>query len=217
MAIDLNYECPHCQTVTPVSTAIVDEMVECPKCHQQFRAKAPIGHPVASSDHQIKAKQKVELEFDADETLRSVNPVYLRNPLVQTSLFSLVTLTGLFGIILGLTGRVFLGQQGGLTISGIMLLVCAAIYFFYRWLQVISTWLIVTTHRTSVERGIISMSTNEVQHDDVRNIKSERNLLERLFNYGDIALSSSGQDDMEIVVHDVPDPDGIIEIIRQHQ
>ena len=61
------------------------------------------------------------------------------------------------------------------------------------------------------------MSTNEVQHDDVRNIKSERNLLERLFNYGDIALSSSGQDDMEIVVHDVPDPDGIIEIIRQHQ
>ncbi|MCA9109900.1 MAG: PH domain-containing protein [Planctomycetaceae bacterium] len=218
MANDLNYECPHCQKVSPVSRATVDEMVECPQCHQQFQAKAPIGRPVGSAVTQNTGRRKIALEFDADETLRSVHPVFLRNHIVQTVLFCFVAVAGLTGMILGLSGKVLLGQQGfALIVSGIVMLVFAFGYFLYRWLQVISTRLIVTTQRTIVETGIISMSTNEVQHDDVRNMKSERNVLERLFNYGDIALSSSGQDDMEIVVHDVPDPEGIIEIIRQYQ
>ena len=39
----------------------------------------------------------------------------------------------------------------------------------------------------------------------------------RLLNYGDIAISSSGQDDFEIVAHDIPDPDRVLEIIRKNQ
>lgn len=218
MADDLIFECPHCQKDSPVSPAVLGEMVTCPHCEKQFQARAPVGRSVGSAPTRRSGQETIKQEMDADETLVSTHPVFLRNHLFQSFLFGLVLLAGVAAVVLGLTGTVLLGLEGlSLVIAGVVLLLVAAVFFVYRWLQVISTRLIVTNQRTIAETGIFSKSTNEVQHDDVRNIKSDRNILERMFNYGDIALSSSGQDDMEIVVHDIPDPEGIIAIIRQHQ
>ena len=66
-------------------------------------------------------------------------------------------------------------------------------------------------------RGVINRRTSEVQHDDIRNIQVQQNLVERLVGAGTIAISSAGQDDMEIVARGIAHPQRVIETIRTHQ
>lgn len=217
MAQDLAFECPHCQETVRVAPAAVGEVINCPECDREFQARAPVGRQV-SQERLDRSDQPVKQEADLEGTLREVHPAVFRNHLLMTLGCLLVAGAGIAALVMGLAGTALFGLAGTpLLIAGGVLLAAAALYAAYRWLQSISTTLKVTTERTIVVRGLISQSTNEVQHDDVRNIQCDRNFLERMFNYGDIALSSSGQDDMEIVVHDIPDPLGIIEIIRKHQ
>ncbi len=217
MSDDLVYECPHCHEQVNVANALMGKMVDCPRCNQQFQTQAPLARPVADADH-TDATPVVTREADAERTLREVHPVAFRNHLLLTLIAMLFAAAGVAAVVASATGSALLGFEGSqLLQAGSVLIVLSVLYFLYRWLQRISVTLKVTTERTVVVRGILSRSTNEVQHDDVRNIKSDRGILERLLNYGDIALSSSGQDDMEIVVHDIPNPTGIIEVIRNYQ
>ena len=218
MTKDLAYECPHCNKVITISPGVINETVNCPQCDKQFQAQAPVGHPVKSHRSPSSSGDVVETEASTEQTLLTRHPVVFRNHLLLTILLILDVLAGLAALVLGFTGKAMLGMTGSPLIStGAVLLVVAGLYAAYRWIQSLATTLTVTTQRTIVVNGLFAQQTSEVQHDDVRNIKSERNVLERLLNYGDMALSSSGQDDMEIVVHDIPDPQGTIELIRKHQ
>ena len=85
------------------------------------------------------------------------------------------------------------------------------------WLICKSTRLEVTTKRTIVTTGLLSKSTNEVRHSDVRNIRVNQTFLQRVLNCGTLAISSAGQSEMEILVTGIPDPQGIAETIRKHQ
>jgi uncharacterized membrane protein YdbT with pleckstrin-like domain len=85
------------------------------------------------------------------------------------------------------------------------------------WLEVISATLTVTTKRTIHRTGILSRQTSEVRHNDVRNLQLDQSALERLFGVGDIAISSAGQANLEIVADAIPHPERIIETIRERQ
>lgn len=218
MADDIEYECPHCKHVVRVSPGVVGDTVECPECDQQFEAEVPHAHVVNPGGTEIPGTEKVATEADAERTLRTVHPAVFRSHMFLTLVASLILAGGVVILVLGIAGTALFGLTGvPVIIVGGVLMIAALIYFLYRWVQALATTLEVTTDRTILKMGLISKRTSEVQHDDIRNIQSDRNVLERLFNYGDIALSSSGQDDMEIVIKDVPDPEGIINIIRQHQ
>jgi uncharacterized membrane protein YdbT with pleckstrin-like domain len=115
-------------------------------------------------------------------------------------------------------GRTLLGIEGTLLLTVSLLAALIPIGFVINRVHyTYSTSLTVTTARSILREGILSIRTSEVRHKDVRSIRADRNTLERLFNYGDIAISSAGQDDFEIVVHDIPDPESVLEIIRRHQ
>lgn len=211
------YRCPHCQNTVDVPDDLMGEIVECGNCQQQFQAQAPIVHPKMISDDKDKPRVSAQIA-NSEEVLREFHPVMFRNHLFLTTIALLFTAAGIAALISWAVGQELLGIEGiWLMIGGIFLTSIAAIYFLTRWIQKLAITMKITSQRTVVTRGIIAKSTNEVQHDDVRNIKSDRNIMERLLNYGDIALSSSGQDDMEIVVHDIPDPEGVIMEIRAHQ
>lgn len=218
MPDELTCECPHCHAPASIAAELIGKVVDCPECGQPFQLKAPVAKPVDSAPGRNTGAGVVERETDHERIIREVHPVVFRNHLILTLISLLLMFSGIGLLIVGLTGRTALGLEGvPLLVSGGALLAAVAVYFLYRAVQAMSTTLKVTSARTIAIRGILSKSTNEVQHDDVRNIRSERNLLERVLNYGDIALSSSGQDDMEIIVHDIPDPEGIVRIIRSHQ
>jgi len=85
------------------------------------------------------------------------------------------------------------------------------------WLQCRAATLVVTNVRTTIRRGILSKSTNEVRHKDARNIKVSQSLGQRIFGVGTLQVSSAGQSDIEIKFVGLPDPQKVADLIRQYQ
>ena len=85
------------------------------------------------------------------------------------------------------------------------------------WIQTLGTTLIVTTDQTTLRKGILSKYTNDVFHENVRNIQVRQTLLQRMFNVGWIGISSAGQAGVEIEVNGIPDPHKVKEIIDEHR
>ncbi len=217
MSSDSPFQCPHCYKTVFVANELMGKVIECNHCHKQFQAQAPLATPESEAkDHD--ESDVVATAAKGEHVLRQIHPVAFRNHLFLTTLALVIAASGIVAFYYWMAEDNLFGIEGTvLLISAISLMVLSGLYFLIRWFQKISTTVKVTSQRTIVVRGIVAQSTNEVQHDDVRNMKSDRNLMERLLNYGDLALSSSGQDDMEIVVNDIPDPIGVIEVIRSHQ
>ncbi|MEZ5672758.1 MAG: PH domain-containing protein [Thiotrichaceae bacterium] len=86
------------------------------------------------------------------------------------------------------------------------------------WLAAISVTLTVTDKRTILRKGVLSKYTNEVFHTSVRNIEITQTIMQRIFNVGDIVVaSSSGQADLEIAVHGIPDPETVKQLINKYR
>ena len=103
----------------------------------------------------------------------------------------------------------------------VLFLVCCAlipvgiglVVLFVWWLRCLATSLVITDRRVTLRQGLLSKDTNDVLIADIRNVKVRQNLLQRIFGVGTVAVSTSGQSDMEIEVHGVPDPARIKAII----
>lgn len=100
---------------------------------------------------------------------------------------------------------------------GLTLLVLAALCWFslfVMWVRFTLARSLEVTNKRSIERnGLFSRSTNEVLHDHIRNITVKQSFFERLMGIGEIGIASSGQSGVEVDIRDIPDPDGIREII----
>ena len=88
---------------------------------------------------------------------------------------------------------------------------------FVWWLKCKGTTLTVTNKRTSLRRGILSKSINEVWHSDVRNVLLKQSFFQRIFGVGMIGVSSAGQSGMEISVSGIPDPDRVKQLIDERR
>lgn len=75
----------------------------------------------------------------------------------------------------------------------------------------------VTTRRTILRRGLLSKATSEVRHEDIRNFQITQSFLERILRVGTIGISSAGQDEVEIVMRDVPNPATLRASIDKHR
>ena len=104
--------------------------------------------------------------------------------------------------------------------------VCVALIFAFGlglvllliwWLQCRFTVYKVTNLRVIEQIGILSRRTNEVRHVDVRNLKVNQGIFQRLFGTGSVAVSSAGQSDIELTIRHIRDPNKIVGIIRQYQ
>lgn len=91
------------------------------------------------------------------------------------------------------------------------------VLLFVWWFQTLGTTLTVTNDQTTLRRGIFSKYTNDVFHENVRNIQVRQSFLQRMFNVGWIGISSAGQSGVEIEVNGIPDPERVKEIIDEHR
>lgn len=85
------------------------------------------------------------------------------------------------------------------------------------YLKCIGTVLTVTNKRTTLRKGLLSKSTNEVWHDAVRNVQLSQSMFQRIFSTGTLAISSAGQSGMEIEVKGIPNPNKAKEAIDQNR
>jgi uncharacterized membrane protein YdbT with pleckstrin-like domain len=75
----------------------------------------------------------------------------------------------------------------------------------------------VTCERSVWSRGVFDRDTSEIQHDDIRNIQIKQSFIDRILGVGRIAISSAGQDDMEIDIQGVPGPSRVADTVRSYQ
>jgi uncharacterized membrane protein YdbT with pleckstrin-like domain len=159
-----------------------------------------------------------------EKTIMTLHPAMFRaGPLKNLSL--------IFAIIIGLAGMVYFGApiEGSevdkwwrpLTLAlsvmfGIFALV-SLISIIYWFIRTRFEALTITSERTIWSRGIFDRETSEVQHDDIRNIQIKQTFIERVLGVGRLAISSAGQDEMEIDVRDVPNPSKVADMVRSCQ
>ena len=93
----------------------------------------------------------------------------------------------------------------------------AAIIFLQWYLKCKSTTLIVTNEGTTLEKGLLSKSTNELWHTDVRNVQIQQTFFQRIMNVGTVNISSGGQADIEIIAGGIPDPHQVHKLIEDER
>ena len=212
-AAPLTYECPHCHARVGVADGRLGEPVDCGQCGRPFRAAMPVGRLVGEDGSRADGSGR-----GPESELMTVHPAVFRAHPLRSLLFALLGMAGVTSLFFGVTGRaVFEAEPTPLIIAGCGMLFGSTLYFGYCALLSRATVLTITDRRTTLTKGILSKSTNEVDHDDLRNVKCDQSLIERTLGYGDIALSSSGQDEMEIVIQDIPNPQQVLDVIRRYR
>jgi hypothetical protein len=224
----LTTKCPYCQHEVDSTIDHLDGPVVCPSCKKPFEIEMP--RAVVTSVHEVDetTANKDRMTTEPDErTLATVHPVVFRARPIATLILGFVFLVAVVAMIMSVAGMAVAGYSLGETMTlgpaslltwvcAITLLVIVAVFGQWMLLSQFTT-LTVTDDRTIYQEGIISRETSEVQHDDVRNIQLDQSFLQRLLKVGDIAISSSGQDEMEVVAKRLPNPARILKLIRENQ
>lgn len=211
----LTYRCPACDATIEIATTLVGEAVECPHCTTPFHAYEPSAKPILEAgleERHTDEEFSLEKPTNDESTLSELHPpMFRRHPFIFTAIVGVMVASGVYG------GMAASGQ--GWIIASICLgvVLLSGGYLLYWYLKIIATTLRITNKRTTLRRGIISKSTTEVQHDDVRNLQVHQNVIQRILGIGDIAISSSGQDDLELLVKAIPAPDEVADLVRRMQ
>jgi len=224
----LTAKCPYCQHEVDSTIENLDGPVVCPGCKKPFEMEMPtaVVTSVHEVDEEIINQERMATKRE-ERTLAKVHPVVFRARPITTLILGLVFLVAVAALIMSFAGMAVagyslddtmtLGPASLLTwVCAITLSVIVAIVGYWMILSRFTT-LTVTDDRTIYQEGIISRETSEVQHDDVRNIKLDQSFVQRLLGVGGVGISSSGQDDMEVVAKRLPNPERIIRLIRDNQ
>lgn len=213
---DFAYRCPHCGETIRVADDVMGTVVDCPVCESPFRVDVPSAEPVDPRTIAEGELPAIDHPERTEGELKSVHPAMFRtNPVLFIGYWILLVL-GITAIVLAGWNYEIISQTFQL-VAGSVLAILGAILLGKWFLETRFTQLTITNKRTVLRKGIIAKRTTEVQHDDVRNIQVDQNIYERLAGVGDLAVSSSGQDDLEIYVHGIPKPNEVAELIRDMQ
>ncbi|WP_372715746.1 PH domain-containing protein [Novipirellula sp.] len=224
----LTTKCPYCNHEVDTTIEHLDGPVVCPSCEKPFEVEMPTAVVSSVRDVDEKVARENRMASKPDErTLIEVHPVVFRARPIATLVVAIVGLAAIVLMIMSVAGMSLAGYALDETmvlgpaslliwLCAITLLVIAAVISYWMLLSQFTS-LTVTDDRTIYRQGIVSRETSEVQHDDVRNIQLDQSFMQRLLKVGGVGISSSGQDDLEVVAHRLPHPDRIIELIRENQ
>lgn len=225
------YRCPHCAAENSVTLEQLGQAAACAACDLPFTANAPAAALLqrdgeqwvpahaqgAAAGRSTGTGQPADARHDDEQTLLVVNPAVFREHPVQSVLLALLCIGGLtMAVQFGAGDDGNLGTTA-LAVLGLVLGVGGAAVLVTRFVGSRFESLTVTTQRSIWIRGIINRRSSEVQHDDIRNIQVGQSLIERLVGAGTLAISSAGQDDMEITIKGIAHPRDVLETIRKSQ
>lgn len=224
----LTANCPYCQHEVDSTIENLDGPIICPACHKPFEMAIPTA--AVMSVHQVdeRAIDKDRMAVESQErVLVKVHPVVFRARPIASLGGIIVGLTALSLLVMSLSGVSLWGYSFSETIplgpASLLTWLCAITLFVvaciigYWTVQSRFTTLTVTDERTIYQKGVISRERSEVQHVDVRNLQLDQSFMQRLLKVGGVGISSSGQDDLEIVATRLLHPEQIIDYIRKNQ
>jgi hypothetical protein len=214
---DFTFQCPYCRAATTVGLESLGKPALCESCAKPYLAEVPVGRLMVDGGESGLVPAGDPNNRAAEQDVLTVNPAAFRERPVQTLVLAGLILAGLTGLIM-FTGEASQGFAfAALVAFSALVTAAAALLLAGRFALSKFESLTVTTQRSVWARGVINRRSSEVQHDDIRNIQVQQDLVQRLVGAGTIAISSAGQDDMEIVVQGIANPHRVIETIRTHQ
>ena len=96
----------------------------------------------------------------------------------------------------------------------ILCVVVVGIIIFVIWyLRSRATTLTITNEQTTLRKGLLSKFTNDVFHENVRNIIVRQTFFQRIMGVGYVGISSAGQGGIEIEVNGIPETERVKQII----
>lgn len=236
----LPYRCPHCSDEIEVLTHLLGETIACPNCGKPIHVEAPPAKaltphgnepdrtrpapPAPTSERNTDQAShhgevpQAERPVDDEHTDMVIHPVVFRRHFFATAAFAVLFVLGVLGAALSVAGIDLFGFSGMLLlIPGVVALLVSGFFLAKWYIASRMQSLTLTSERLIYRYGIVNRGTSEMRHEDVRNLTIDQNIMERLLKFGDIAVSSSGQDEMEIVINDIPRPEEVADFVRVRQ
>ena len=157
------------------------------------------------------SKHGLPPDYGVEQAVLKIRPSFFRaKPVRVLLLFAMPLISAAVAAWLVEEGSGF-GRAA--LVLGIAAVVCWVPTTVWWFIATRSKGLEITNKRTIERRGLLSKSTDEVLHDHVRNVKVDQSFYQRIVRIGQIGIASSGSDQTEIVMEDLPDPQRIREII----
>lgn len=210
--------CDRCQQVIEVQDNGAGARVECPHCGDMnimpgvvaaVAAVAASPAPPTPSASAAAGRSRPEErglppDHGPEQRVRLVRPAWVRSrPIV----FSLVVLVAAGGVLLGVIHLLSpVSVPVWLAVVSAIAAVAGIATLSWWWVMSLSAALEITNKRTVARKGLLSRSTSEVVHDNIRNVQVDQTFWERVWSVGSIGISSSGQDGIEIQMRHVPHP-----------
>lgn len=122
-------------------------------------------------------------------------------------IFLTIALAG-SGLVILLTSQIDFRIGLGLVAAAALMISLATLHRRY------TSWSL-TSDRLIERRGLLATHRREMELADVRSIEVDRSFAQRLLGLGNVMIASAASADFIIKMSDVPDPEGIAEVLRQ--
>ncbi len=211
----IKFECDRCDMEIEVEDHLAGTKHECLGCGDINRVPGATGEVSApepnkdSKNTDRAAEAGFPPDFGPEVRVLVVRRCWFRSRAIRFSLAVLESLIGFVGLVwVPVTDHSWLWYLlfVPMALGGLALII-------YWWIDRLDASLEITTKRTIMHHGILSKSSSEVVHDNIRNIQIDQSFPQRVMNVGRIGISSSGQDGIELQVNHLKDPDNLRKII----
>ena len=207
----IEIRCDNCEVPFEVDDELAGGKVPCPRCGDVNRipepATAAAPAPAAGAGSGSAEERDVMI----------VRPAMARAHPVR---FALILLGVVGGLVLAGAAMFSESVPTWLSWAGLAFTVAAGGWWAVWWVEDrMTARLRITTKRTIHRTGLLNKNTSEVLHEHIRNIRIEQNFVERIFGVGSIKIDSSagGQDDEEIYMEGIPNPEKLRQTIDQYR
>lgn len=213
----INIQCDNCDKLLEIEDTLAGTKYPCPVCGDINRV--PSDSKSASESARDTAPKAEQIDKPAaagypsdngpEVRVMKVRRCWARSRVIR---FVLALLVGLVGIV-GLIWVPVTDQAVWYYALFLPMTLAALSLIAWWWISRYMASLEITTKRTIMHHGLLSRSTSEVVHDNIRNVTVDQSFLQRVYKVGRLGIASSGQDGIEIQINHLPNPDKLREII----
>lgn len=115
-------------------------------------------------------------------------------------------------IVAGVAGAILLGEFALVGVLGIAAGLAVAGWTYYRR---ISTGYVITTAEVYHKEGLIARGVTQIRYERIQNTSFSQTVLERTLSYGDVIITSAGTGEVEITLHNVPNPERLKRLLSE--
>jgi DNA-directed RNA polymerase subunit RPC12/RpoP len=225
--------CPTCQRRIAVAADTANgQTLTCPHCQAEFMIRhrvttAPVGAAAGTDalDDTLREAAAPAAKVDTgdvaslppkdgpEQEVMMLRPSLLRsNPAVYLGLWLVMAVGALLAIK---ALRVATGSL--MWLPGTLLFAAGAVPMLAWKLRTMHSWVRITSKRIIDSDGFFRKTTSEILHRDIRNVRIEQSLLERITNTGTLSIYTSSDEVPEVHMAHVPRPNKVREAIDAYR